>query len=105
MISTSVVDVSRGAAVFRMPVQLDAFVTGHGWREVGSGITNREGRVLDFGERPAAGVYRLMFDVAAYNPSAFFPSVTVTFEVKDPSERYHISLVLSSFGYSAYREP
>jgi 5-hydroxyisourate hydrolase len=96
--------VSRGAPVYRMPVQLDTFITGRGWHEVGSGVTNLEGKVLEFGERPAAGVYRLMFDVAAYSPDAFFPSVTITFEVKDTGERYHIPLVLSSFGYSTYRE-
>jgi 5-hydroxyisourate hydrolase len=104
MITTHVIDAGRGIPAYRVPVQLDAFVSGHGWREVGHGLTNTEGRVVDFGEPEAPGLYRLMFDVAAYSPEAFFPSVAVMFEVRDPAQRYHIPLVLSPFGYSTHRE-
>jgi 5-hydroxyisourate hydrolase len=45
----------------------------------------------------------MMFDVAAYLPDAFFPSVTITFEVRDPTQRYHVPLLLSPFGYTTYR--
>jgi 5-hydroxyisourate hydrolase len=104
MITTYVLDIERGRPAARIPVELDLLVTGHGWREVGSGVTSDEGRVTDFGEPATEGVYRLMFDVAAYSPSAFFPLVTITFEVRDPEERYHVPLLLSPFGYSIYRE-
>lgn len=97
-------DAARGIPAYRVPVQLDTFITGAGWREVGSGVTNLEGMVLEFGEPEVAGVYRLMFDIAAYAPEAFFPSVSITFEIRDPGERYHIPLVFSPFGYSTYRE-
>ena len=103
MISTHVLDTAKGRPVKRVPVALDMFISGHGWREVGRGVTSEEGRIADFGEPPAAAVYRLMFDVAAYLPEAFFPSVTVTFEVRDPNEHYHIPLLMSPFGYSTYR--
>ena len=103
MITTHVLDTARGVPAARIPVELDTFITGHGWHEVGRGFTNEEGRVLDFGEPPAAGLYRLMFDVAAYMPHAFFPSVAVTFEVRDPGDHYHVPLLLSPFGYSTYR--
>ncbi len=104
MITTYVLDIARGAPAPRIPVELDTFITGHGWHEVGRGFTNHEGRILDFGEPPAAGLYRLMFDVASYMPHAFFPSVAITFEVRDPGEHYHVPLLLSPFGYSTYRE-
>ena len=104
MITTHVNDATRGIPAFKVPVQLDMFISGHGWREVGSGVTNLEGRVMDFGEPPAAGLYRLTFDIAAYTPDSFFPTVSVTFEVRDPKERFHVPLVLSPFGYSTYRE-
>jgi 5-hydroxyisourate hydrolase len=104
MISTHVLDTMRGMPAIRMPVQLDAFITGQGWIEVGRGVTDLEGWVPEFGEPAAPGVYRLMFDVAACLPDAFFPSITVTFEVRDAAQRYHIPLVLSPFGYSTYRE-
>ena len=45
----------------------------------------------------------MMFDVAAYMPRAFFPSIAIAFEVRDPAEHYHVPLLLSPFGYSTYR--
>ena len=103
MITTHVMDTGRGIPAYRVPVQLDGFISGQGWREVGHGLTNSEGRIEEFGEPEAPGVYRLMFDVAAYTLDTFFPSITVTFEVKDAGEVYHIPLVLSPFGYSVCR--
>lgn len=79
MISTHVMDAGRGVPAVRVPVQLDAFISGHGWHEVGHAETNLEGRVGNFGEPDAPGVYRLMFDVAAYSPEAFFPTIAITF--------------------------
>jgi 5-hydroxyisourate hydrolase len=103
MITTHVLDTAQGRPASRIPVELDLFITGHGWREVGHGLTNDEGRIADFGEPAAAGIYRLMFDVASYLPDAFFPSVAITFQVKDPEEHYHVPLLLSPYGYSTYR--
>ena len=103
MITTHVLDTAQGRPAARMPVELDIFITGHGWREVGRGFTNAEGRIVDFGEPAAPGVYRLMFDIASYLPDAFFPSAAVTFEVRDPEQHYHVPLLLSPFGYTTYR--
>ena len=103
MISTHVHDLAFGRPAPRLPVELDLFITGHGWREVGRGVTNEQGFIEEFGEPAAAGVYRLMFDVASYNPRAFFPSIAVTFEVADPNDPFHIPLLLSPFGYSVHR--
>jgi len=102
MITTQVTDISRGRPAARIPVELDVFITGHGWREVGHGITNDEGAILDFGEPAAAGVYRMMFDVASYMPHAFFPSIAVTFEVRDPAPEIRVPLLLSTFGYTVH---
>lgn len=103
MITTHVLDVANGKPAALIPVELDVFVTGQGWRDAGRGITNRDGRILDFGEKPAPGVYRLMFDVAVYFPDGFFPTISITFEIRDPNERYHLPLLLSPFGYTIYR--
>ena len=102
MISTQIVDTSTGQPAARIPVELDMFITGHGWREVGRGLTNSEGRVDSFGAPPAQGVYRMMFDIASYIPNAFFPSVAVTFEISQPEQEHHIPLFLSPFGYSVF---
>ena len=104
MIITSVYDVSRGVPATRMPVELDIFITGEGWKEVGRGVTNSEGIVENFGEPAVAGIYRLMYDVAAYIPDACFPSIAVMMEIRDPSMEHHLPLSLSRFGYSVHRE-
>lgn len=103
MIGTQVFDAAKGQPAGRLPVELDVFITGHGWREVGRGLTDDEGRIHQFGEPAAAGLYRLMFDVGSYMPEAFFPSIAVTFEVRDPQDYYQISLLLNSHGYTAWR--
>lgn len=103
MISTRVMDAAHGRPAVRVPVELDIFITGHGWHEVGRGITNNDGRIDTFGAPGAAGVYRMMFDVASYVPRAFFPSIAVTFEVTQAEEQHHVPLILSPFGYTVYR--
>ena len=103
MITTQVTDTSLGRPVERVPVELDVFITGKGWHEVGRGVTNSEGMIADFGEPAAPGLYRLMFDAGSYLPEAFFPSINVIFDVSDSSERCHLPLLLSRFGYSVYR--
>lgn len=35
--------------------------------------------------------------------SCFYPKVEVIFEIVDPSQHYHIPLLLSPYGYSTYR--
>jgi 5-hydroxyisourate hydrolase len=45
----------------------------------------------------------MMFDVAVYMPHSFYPSIAVTFEVRNPNDRYHLPLLLSPYGYSTYR--
>jgi 5-hydroxyisourate hydrolase len=103
MITTHVLDTSTGEPAPRIPVELDIFISGHGWRDVGRGVTNADGRVLDFGENPTEGIYRLMFDVGVHIPDAFFPTISITFDVRDRNDTYHIPLLLSPFGYTTYR--
>jgi 5-hydroxyisourate hydrolase len=103
MITTQVLDTARGAPAARIPVQLDIFISGQGWHEVGHAVTSSDGRVLDFGEPAVPGVYRIMFDVAAYMPSAFYPSIAITVEVHQATEQYHLPLLLSPYGYTTFR--
>jgi len=102
MITTQVSDAAHGCPAERVSVELDVFITGHGWREVGRGVTSKEGRVLGFGEPAAAGIYRMMFDIASYMPESFFPSIAVTFEIRDPNQHIHVPLLLSPFGYTVH---
>jgi 5-hydroxyisourate hydrolase len=103
MITTQIIDTTRGKPASRVPVELDFFISGHGWRQVGQGTSDRDGFIRDFEEPPVAGIYRLAFDIAHYDADSMFPSISVTFEVRDPGTGCHLPLVLSSYGYSTYR--
>lgn len=76
---------------------------------IATAITNSDGRI-DGWSAPVyleAGEYFIHFDTAAYftaqNIEAFYPSVSIHFDIKDPQQHYHVPLLLSPFGYSTYR--
>jgi len=52
-------------------------------------------------------VYRITFDSGAYftarGATTFYPEVSITFEMTEPGEHYHVPLLLSPFAYSTYR--
>ncbi|HEX3464886.1 MAG TPA: hydroxyisourate hydrolase [Candidatus Elarobacter sp.] len=106
-ISTHVLDVARGLPAEGIVVGLFALEGGHR-RHVATAHTNRDGRT----EGPlaadvAAGSYELLFAVTEYfareGTAAFFDAIPIRFRVEDPAARYHIPLLLSPWGYSAYR--
>ena len=103
MITTHVLDTARGCPAAGVPVRLE-LQDRDGWRLVGEGTTDADGRLGRLtGGPPAPGVYRLRFDVAAYlGADAFYPWVEVAFAVREPSH-HHVPLLLSPFGYSTYR--
>lgn len=80
------------------------------WVALGHGQTNADGRVetlLPTNHVLQSGVYRITFDVAAYfrasNTKAFYPEVTIVFEVERPEEHYHVPLLINPYAYSTYR--
>jgi 5-hydroxyisourate hydrolase len=106
-VTTHVLDTATGRPARGIPVTL-ARHTGTVWEPVGHGVTNDDGRVLDFGTpHLLRGVYRLAFATAAYlapaGRSSFFPEVSVAFEIGDPSQHYHVPLLLSGHSYTTYR--
>jgi 5-hydroxyisourate hydrolase len=108
-ITTHVLDISQGRPAAGVPVTLEVEVAG-GWELVGKGATDKDGRVSDLLPEEitlAAGVYRLIFDTnryfAAREVESFYPQVTIVFKLRDPSQHYHVPLLLSPFGYSTYR--
>jgi 5-hydroxyisourate hydrolase len=107
MITTHVLDTSRGRPASGVRVLLERR-EGKGWKEVGAGVTDADGRLrsLTPGAIPA-GTYRIGFDTGAYfaalGVDAFYPSVSVVFLVKDASAHHHVPLLLSPYGFSTYR--
>ncbi|HVT16336.1 MAG TPA: hydroxyisourate hydrolase [Thermoanaerobaculia bacterium] len=107
-ITTHVLDTSRGRPASIVPVTLEVR-SGRDWRRLAIAATDSDGRarLVPAGAALAAGIYRLTFDTGAYfqahGAEAFFPSVPVVFEVRDPDQSHHVPLLLSPFGYSTYR--
>ena len=104
-VTSHVLDATLGRPAAGVGIRLEALQDG-AWSTVATGTTDRDGRVSDLGpERLDAGVYRVAFDTGAYfgDRPTFYPEVSVTFEIADASEHYHIPLLLSPFAYSTYR--
>jgi 5-hydroxyisourate hydrolase len=109
-ITTHILDTSRGRPAPGVHVVLERRQPDGQWTRVGDGHTDADGRLRTLmPERAAAvpGVYRLTFDIGRYfsalDVRAFYPNVTVSFEVADNGGHYHVPLLLSPFGYSTYR--
>jgi 5-hydroxyisourate hydrolase len=101
MITTHVLDTAQGRPAAGVPVELD-IRDGAGWKRLGAGHTDPDGRVralLPAGAALQLGTYRLRFETRG----PFFPEVSVIFEVRDAGAHYHVPLLLSPYGYSIYR--
>ena len=107
-ITTHVLDTSLGQPATGIAARLE-HQNETQWTEIGSGVTNADGRITDLIKREqfVAGIYRLSFDTAAYfsqtGSVGFYPMVRIEFEIEDPGQHYHVPLLLSPFGYSTYR--
>ena len=104
-LSTHVLDATTGRPAIGVPVRLERGDGG----TLASAATDAGGRIKDWGGAEAAepGRYRLIFDTGAYfavrGIGTFYPEVAVTFAISDPSEHYHVPLLLSPYAYSTYR--
>ena len=109
-ITTHVLDVSIGKPAVAIAVKLDRQMNNGEWEAIGLQETDIDGRARDLlreGEELVAAVHRLTFEVGPYfrdrGVDSFYQEVSIAFVVKDPSQHYHVPLLLSPFGYSTYR--
>jgi 5-hydroxyisourate hydrolase len=109
-ITTHILDTSRGRPASNVTIALELYLYPDGWMELGKGETDADGRLRDLlppDQTLVPGVYRLTFQTGAYFMSQmvdiFFPEVTVVFTVQDPTQHYHVPLLLNPYGYSTYR--
>jgi 5-hydroxyisourate hydrolase len=108
-ITTHVLDTSRGRPASGVPVSLEVRSEEGSWKEIGRSATDGDGRVMLLTSKSQVprGLYRLSFDTGAYfrasNVESFYPEVRIVFEVREPSPRCHVPLLLSPYGYSTYR--
>jgi len=108
-ISTHVLDISLGRPASGVPVALEVEALGTGWKQVGRGATDKDGRLRDLlgAGTLVEGTYRMTFDTHTYfadrKIESLYPQVSVTFSVRDIRLDHHIPLLLSAFGYTTYR--
>lgn len=107
-ITSHVLDTSLGKPAAQLTVSLAVLDDG-AFVELGRGETDQDGRIKQLLGQNAltAGLYRLRFETGAHyrasgRPS-FYERVEIQFHVDDPSQHYHVPLLLSPFGYSTYR--
>lgn len=109
-LTTHVLDTSREGPAEGVDVTLYRLDDGDR-EEVTTATTNHDGRVDDpllDEDEIAAGTYELVFDVGPYyregpTESSFLDEVPVRFLIDDPTEHYHVPLLLSPGGYTTYR--
>jgi 5-hydroxyisourate hydrolase len=104
-ITTHVLNTTTGGPAAGVSAVLDMLEPdGHTWKVLGLGVTDVDGRIrtlLADGHVLSPGLYRIRFDTSGQ--SQFFPEVIIEFRVDDPSQHYHVPLLLSPYGYSTYR--
>jgi 5-hydroxyisourate hydrolase len=112
-LSTHVLDTAQGKPGAGVKVELYA-VDGGQRTLLKQDATNQDGRCntpLLEGEQLRAGQYELVFAAGDYFaaqgvalPSPrFIDRVTIAFGVADPSQNYHVPLVVTPWSYSTYR--
>lgn len=109
-ITTHVLDTALGKPASGITVVVELGQAPARWAELARGVTDANGRIAEFKPplaRLKAGPYRLRFVTGPYFAAtkvrAFYPEVHVIVQIEDPSQGYHIPLLLSPFGYSTYR--
>jgi 5-hydroxyisourate hydrolase len=108
-ISCHVLDTSLGRPAAGVAIRLERLDGSSAWHVLGTAVTDGDGRAagLENAVARALGPHRLTFELLDYfrraGQTAFFPRVQVEFIVSSVSEKYHVPLLLSPFGYSTYR--
>jgi 5-hydroxyisourate hydrolase len=106
-LSTHVLDIENGKPAAGLSVELWQISKGERTllKKV---LTNAEGRtdsaLLDPAEMHP-GEYEIIFQVGAYFgvKNSFLNEVPVRFNIEDPTEGYHVPLVVSRWAYNTYR--
>lgn len=106
-ITTHVLDAAAGRPAAGIAVTLEQRTSG-GWSQIAAGTTDADGRISDLGpDQLPSGAYRATFATSDYfaatNTPTFYPEVSVTFQIDEAQQHYHVPVLLSPFAYSTYR--
>ena len=111
-LSTHVLNTAEGKPAAGMKIEL-SIQQGNTWQQICEVKTDADGRTdapLLQGDTMRAGTFRLLFHVGEYFASrssasagSFLSLVPIEFIVSDPSQNYHVPLLVAPYGYSTYR--
>lgn len=107
-ISTHILDLSIGRPAVGVGIKLLRW-NNNSWVEVAEQRTDADGRCRELlpSVEMSASIYRIVVDsggyFAAIGEPMLYPSVSITFEVRDVGASYHMPLLLSPNGYTTYR--
>jgi 5-hydroxyisourate hydrolase len=106
-ITVHVLDTARGRGASGVGLLLIR-IDGDTRKVLGRDQTNEDGRTdapLLTGSALHAGIYEVIFDIGAWSgaTSDFYDLIPIRFRINDPSEHYHVPLLLAPFGYTTYR--
>jgi 5-hydroxyisourate hydrolase len=109
-ISTHVLDLCSGQPAREVRVRLERREAAGNWQPLAGGSTDAEGRCLlslAANQALTPGIYRLAFATEAYfaerKLDSLYPSVEITFRVREGEQHFHIPLLLGPHGYTTYR--
>jgi len=111
-LSTHILDIHLGKPATNVPVKLWELrdnAVGGAWVMLADTYTDFDGRCKTLlGDHPLIAThYRLGFNVGAYfydlRVNSIYSTISIDFEVTDPTQHYHIPLLLTANGYSTYR--
>ena len=106
-ISTHVLDLASGSPASGVGIALFRLADDGAPELVSDLQTDVDGRIRDLleGGELTEGDYQLAFDTGGYadDPDALFQSVALALRITDATRSYHVPLLLSPFGMSAYR--
>jgi len=113
-LSTHVLDTARGVPAAGIVVELHWCESDGSRRRLRSVTTNADGRTdgpLLHDAELIAGTYELIFNAGDYlrdlklalPEPLFLDRIVIRFGVSDPSQNYHVPLLLSPYGFSTYR--
>jgi 5-hydroxyisourate hydrolase len=106
-ISTHVLDLALGSPAAGVGIALFRLAENGAPELISDLQTDRDGRISDLlvGGELTEGDYQLAFDIGGYadDPDALFQSFALALRITDAARSYHVPLLLSPFGMSAYR--
>jgi 5-hydroxyisourate hydrolase len=107
-LSTHILDTTHGRPAIGVNLAL-WHLQAATWTQIGTGITDADGRCHTLlGDAPLqAGEYSIRFETspwfAAQGIAGLYPHIAIVFTVRDPTQHYHIPLLLTANGYTTYR--